>query len=123
MSLKGTLIGESIRVGASIEGVPVTLDKLYRLPAGDQGSDQPLTWLFIAFTASEDQADQLATALSQALEVQFGWYCDFRSDDETFVVFADRIFRYPRGDQSGRSKAEAYARSVGVPEDQLDWPV
>ena len=52
-----------------------------------------------------------------------GWYCDFRNDDETFVVFADRTFRYPRGDNDGRTEAVEYGRSVGVPEAQLDWPV
>jgi len=42
--------------------------------------------------------------------------------DETFVVFADRIFRYRRGDPAGRAAAERHGRSVGVPEAQLDWP-
>jgi hypothetical protein len=37
------------------------------------------------------------------------------------VVFADQIFRYPRGDPEGRAAAAAYARTAGVPEPQLDW--
>jgi hypothetical protein len=45
-----------------------------------------------------------------------------RSEDEAFVVFADRVFRYPRGDTERRAEAEEYGRSVGVPESQLDWP-
>jgi len=48
--------------------------------------------------------------------------CDFRTTDETFVVFSGRIFHYPRGDRLRRSEAEDYGRSVGVPEAQLDWP-
>jgi hypothetical protein len=56
------------------------------------------------------------------LERDGGWYCDFRSDDEVFVVFCDRVFRYPRGDRTARSTVEDYARSMGVPEAQLDWP-
>jgi hypothetical protein len=43
--------------------------------------------------------------------------------DETFVVFSGRIFRYRRGDQTARTAVEAHARSVGVPESELDWPV
>ena len=50
------------------------------------------------------------------------WYCDFRSDTETFVVFADRVFRYPRGGAEGRAQAAGYARTIGVPEAQIDWP-
>jgi hypothetical protein len=38
-------------------------------------------------------------------------------------VFADRTFRYRRGDRVGRGEAIEYGRSVGVPEVQLDWPV
>lgn len=65
---------------------------------------------------------RLASALSDALDPRLGWYCDFRSDEETFVVFSGRIFQYRRGDRSGRFEAEAHARSVGVPETQIDWP-
>jgi hypothetical protein len=51
-----------------------------------------------------------------------GWYTDLHSTEETFVVYAGRVFRYPRGDSAGRAEAEAYGRSHGVPESQLDWP-
>jgi hypothetical protein len=51
-----------------------------------------------------------------------GWYVDFHSPEETFVVFAGRVCRYRRGDERGRAEAEAYARARGVPQAQLDWP-
>jgi hypothetical protein len=63
----------------------------------------------------------LVEALSRSLDPAGGWYCDFRTAEESFVVFAGRIFRYPRGDLKGRAEAEAYGRVVGVPEAQLDW--
>jgi hypothetical protein len=37
-----------------------------------------------------------------------------------FVVFSGRIFRYRMGDGSERAKVADHARSVGVPERQLD---
>jgi len=49
-------------------------------------------------------------------------YCDFRTDDETFVVFSTRVFRYRRGDPAARELAAAHARAVGLPESQIDWP-
>ena len=60
-------------------------------------------------------------ALSSGLQRRGGWYCDFRSVDDTFVVFADAVFRYPRGDPARRAEVEDHARSCGVPEPQLDW--
>jgi len=89
---------------------------------GDVDAGQPLTWTFLDFEAPDEDAPRLAAALSDSLDPILGWYCDFRTTDETFVVFGGRMFRYPRGDRTRRSEAEAYARSVGVPDPQIDWP-
>ena len=122
MTVQGSLIGESLRVGAALEGVPLTVRKVSRADCGDEQAGQPRQWTFIDFEAPDTAADSLAQALSGALDESLGWYCDFRSADETFVVFARRVFRYARGDRVARAAAEDYARSVGVPEPQLDWP-
>jgi hypothetical protein len=122
MSVQGTLIAESLRVGAVVEGVPLTVRKVSRADCGDTQAGQPRTWTFIEFAAPAGHAASLATLLSVALEPTQGWYCDFRTSDETYVVFAGRIFRYARGDRVSRAAAEHHARSVGVPESQLDWP-
>jgi hypothetical protein len=50
-----------------------------------------------------------------------GWYVNFSSASETFVVYHGHVFRYPRGDAAGRAAAQAHGRAVGVPESQLDW--
>jgi hypothetical protein len=118
----GALIGESLRVGASLNAVVLTVDKISRIAAGDEETDQPRLWTFIEFEVPDEKAAALAGALSGILEPEHGWYCDFRTHDQTYVVFAERIFAYPRGDRLGRAEAATYARSVGVPESQLDWP-
>jgi hypothetical protein len=48
---------------------------------------------------------------------------NFESPTESFVIFPDRIFRYPRGDAAGRAEAQAYGRQLAIPEPQLDWTV
>jgi len=122
MVITGVVIAESLQSGARLEGVTLTVRRIARDDAGDTDAGQPLTWTFIECEAPLDEALELAAALSRALDKRIGWYCDFRSPTETFVVFAERVFRYPRGDKGERSKAEAHARSMGVPESQLDWP-
>src|SRR6185503_15964986 len=112
MPLEGALIAESLRIGAVLDDLDLTARKISRADVGDVSAGQPLTWTFIYFEADEDDASTLAEALSQALDPTGGWYCDFRTTDETFVVFGGRAFRYPRGDRVGRSEAEEYARSV-----------
>ena len=121
-TVSGNLIAESLRVGTPLEAVKLSVERISRADVGDVSVGQPRTWTFIEFHADLHDADGLATALSAALDPTLGWYCDFRSEDETFVTFADRVFRYPRGDTEWRAEVEEYARSVGVPESQLDWP-
>jgi hypothetical protein len=114
----GTLIGESLRAGTELEGIALTVTKVCRVRA----EDEPQLWTLIYFDVAAARAAGLARVLSGVLECDGGWYCDFRSDDEVFVVFGDRVFRYRRGDRTARSAVEDYARSMGVPEAQLDWP-
>lgn len=117
--LRGAIVAESIRLGASVEGVPLIVRKPERLDAGV--GEQPREWTLVWFEARDEDGDRLAVALSDALEVKGGWYADFHSDSAVTVVFARRVFRYRRGDASERAKVADYARSVGVPERQLDW--
>jgi hypothetical protein len=116
----GNLIAESLRVGASLH-VSLQVQNISRAEAGDESVGQPRTWTFIAFQTQDTEAESLAQSLEDALDAVGGWYCDFRTEDETFVTFAGRTFRYPRGVTAGRAEAAAYARSVGVPEAQIDW--
>lgn len=114
MTLAGALIAESLRVGSVLEGITLTVTKISRADLGDVDAGQPRTWTFVDFEAADEDAELLANALERVLERVGGWYCDFRNDDATFVVFAGRTFRYPRGEVSGRAAAVEYGRSVGV---------
>ena len=122
MPLSGCLIAESLRVGSVIDGMHLTVTKVSRAELGDVDAGQPRIWTFIEFEVADDDAEQFAHRLEGAIQSHGGWYCDFRSDAETFVVFAARTFRYPRGDNAERALVADYARSVGVPAAQLDWP-
>jgi hypothetical protein len=122
MTASGTLIAESLLKNSPLEGVTLHVRKISRCDVGDPSAGQPHTWTFIEFEVDDQAVTDLVTALSGSLDPAGGWYCDFRTAEETFVVFAGRAFRYPRGDSTGRAEAETYGRSVGVPEPQLDWP-
>jgi hypothetical protein len=111
-----------LRVGAVLDDVALTTTKISRVDLGDIDAGQPETWTLIEFKAHDEDANRLADSLERSLRPTGGWYCDFRSDAETIVVFAGRTIRYPRSDPSGRAAAVDYGRSVGVPEAQLDWP-
>jgi hypothetical protein len=122
----GTLIGESLAVGATLAGLDVTLRGIERveatnISAGQRAAGIPSRWTLLRFDVADARAPGFAEALAGVLD-EPGWYADLHTVDESFVVFAGRVFRYPMGDQEGRAAAEAHAREHGVPEAQIDWP-
>ncbi|MBA2947450.1 hypothetical protein [Streptomyces himalayensis] len=119
--LGGVLIAESLRVGSELNGFPLQVTRVRRIGVGSATAGQPGEWTLLDFQAPEADAERLAAALAGCLEPTGGWYVNYNTTAEAFVVFADRVFRYPRGDAAARSEVQAYARSVGVPEEQLDW--
>lgn len=123
MGLEGSLIGDSLRTDAELRPDGWRITRIWRIDQSDSaGPGQPTEWTVIDFEADDDQADDLAEALSSNLKREGGWYADFRVGDDHVVVFAGKVFRYGRGDAAGREEAMRYGESVGVPRHQLDWP-
>ena len=120
--IEGTLIAESLRIGTDLQGLQLTVRKISRYRVQGSTPDQPGIWTVLEFEADEAGAGALAEAFADALD-QPGWYVDFRSPTDTFVVFPDQIFRYRRGDEAGRADAQAHGRQLAIPEPQLDWPI
>ena len=120
--LRGALLAESLRVDAPFELAGLTLVRVLRQDVSQSATpDQPPMWTLLEFEAEDHVAGQLADALAGALMAEGGWYANFTVGEEHVVVFAERIFRYQRGDGSARAEVEAYARQVGVPAHQMDW--
>jgi len=118
--IEGVLIAESLKVGAELSGVPLTMDSVLRVAATDATEDQPKAWTLINFQADQVEAAQLAERFAAILDAP-GWYVDFHTDSDVYVVFPGKVFHYSRGDRVGREQATRYARTVGVPDSQLDW--
>jgi len=49
------------------------------------------------------------------------WYTDFTNGDEKIVVYKDKMFEYKIGDKVEHAKAVEHGRSIGIPEEQLDF--
>jgi len=120
--LKGTLLAESLRVGAEVYVAGLRLTRVSRRDvSGSVSPTQPSMWAFLDFEGEDGVAESLAGALAQALLADGGWYANFTVGDECVVVYAGRVFQYRRGDQAKRAEAVEYGKAVGVPIQQLDW--
>ena len=122
----GTIIAESIRMGATLDAAPLTVRAIERvaptnIAQGQRDAGIPPEWTLLHFDVADADAGSLAEALAAVLG-DVGWYADFHTEQETFVVFTGRVFRYRTEDADGRAAAEAYAREHGVPDAQIDWP-
>ena len=120
--LEGTLIAESLRVGTTLADLNLTVRKISRYRAGGTTPDQPGIWTALDFESGESDARELAEAFAGVLD-QPGWYVNFQSPAESFVVFPGKIFRYPRGVAAGRAAAQAHGRRLAIPDPQLVWTV
>lgn len=116
----GAIILESLRVGTSLNDIPLVVRRLSRSKVEGTAREQPPIWTILEFDVEDRYTPALADALSDALD-QPGWWADFHNEREIFVVFPGRVFRYARGDRDQRAQAQAFGRSLGVPESQLDW--
>ena len=121
----GTLIAESIRVDATLEVDGCRVREIRRVAAGlspgQRAAGLPDRWTLLAFEVDDADAARFASALAEVLD-EPGWYADLHTDERSFVVFSGRVLAYARDDRAGRAKAEAYARTHGVPDAQIDWP-
>ena len=117
--IRGAILAESLKPGTGFDGRGMRITRCARYEVTGAADYQPPIWTLIEFEAPPSSGDALARELADSL-LGPGWYANWNGDTEATVVFPGKIFRYPRGDKAGREEAEAYGRSVGVPESQLD---
>ncbi len=113
----------SLRVGAELAVRDLTVRRLGREDVSTSASaTQPKVWAFVDFEAPEERAEELAAALAAALLPDDGWYANFEvGEREHVVIFADKVFRYVKGDRNAHREAVAYGLAAGTPKHQIDW--
>jgi hypothetical protein len=118
--IEGTLIAESLRTGTALDGLRLVLREIRRYEVSGAAPYQSKIWTALEFEAGEAEAENLASAFAETLD-EPGWYVNFSTAAETFVIYPGKVFRYQRGDAAGRAEAQAHGRAMAVPEPQLDW--
>jgi hypothetical protein len=115
---RGLLLKESLRDEGILDMVRVTDEAVWDV-AGRVEEWQPGRWTAVSFEGDDTRADELAERMSRAIKPK--WYANLSTETHAYVVFADWVFKYVKGDSEARARAQEYAISVGVPQSQVDW--
>jgi quercetin dioxygenase-like cupin family protein len=105
---KGTIIENSLR--------DATILKELNVARTWQSGD----WTLHDVNVGAEQLSRIAEYLAEG-----PWYVHFwePGKDEVIVVFKDQTFRIKFSDKTTWAEAVAYGRSIGIPEEQLDFPI
>jgi hypothetical protein len=77
-------------------------------------------WTLHTVQIEKGRVQEIASALSNG-----PWYTHFweSGNDEILVVFKDKVITIHSKDTSTWEPAIAYGKSIGIPEEQLDFPM
>ncbi len=118
MKYTGTVIVESLLSDSVLNFVDVkhreTAELIDALP------DQSKEVTIVVFECGDDMAAAVAEEISRHLRPNH-WYADIRQEYDTFVIFPNKIFRFAPKETEKHQKAVDYAKSLGIPESQIDF--
>lgn len=105
--LKGTIIENSL--------ADKSLLKKVKIMATRQDGD----WILHDVLVDEMQVPEIAKAISDG-----PWYIHLwqSGEDEFLILYKDKSFRVRKSDPTSFADAFAYGKSIGIPEEQLDFP-
>jgi hypothetical protein len=118
MRFTGLLLQECLADRSILDRLTVTRVETWEV--GEAGLPGPPIWTATHFEGNVVEAEEIANAISAAMMKSY-WYANIHCPEDEIVIFADKVFRYPRGDAEARRAPEDYARAIGVPDHQIDW--
>jgi hypothetical protein len=77
-SVSGVLIGESLRLDASLRGVTLRVSAITRFLAPQEDPQGPPWWTFIEFEADAGDSGTLSERLAACLDDASPWYASYK---------------------------------------------
>lgn len=118
MKYVGTIIVESLISDSVLNFVEIKARETADL--ADPLADQPKQVTIVTFEIGDDMASAVVEEVSKNLKSGH-WYGDVAHEFDKFVVFPNKVFRFTPKEVEKRQKAIDYAKSLGIPESQIDF--
>jgi len=74
-------------------------------------------WHLYTVQVSKEDIDNLSKSVKR------GWYMHFWKDRKVIAIYKDKQFAFDYDDKSTWQEAIDYGLSIGIPEEQLDFPI
>ena len=114
---EGILIKESITDDAVIDLIHV-----HKVELWDAGG-KPKYWTALFFTCDrKDFPEQISKVMVSNPDNGGNWFVDFKSGNEKYVVFKDKILKYQIGNQAEKDSVCSECRKMGILDEQMNWP-
>jgi len=107
---KGTIIQESLIDDRQLNDFEIIGFKV-------TNEDKPEErWHLFTVMAFEENIEKLSSNLKPEK-----WYAHFWSGDDVIAIFPNKTFNFKNSDKSTWKEAVDYGKSLGIPEEQLDF--
>lgn len=114
---EGILIKESITDDAVID-----LLHVHKIELWDTGG-KPKYWTALFFTCDRtDFPEQISKVMASNADNGGNWFVDFKSANEKYIVFKDKILKYQIGNQAEKESVRSECRKMGISDEQMNWP-
>jgi hypothetical protein len=121
MNYRGTIIEESLGDKSVLKNVKILSTKVETVTS-EHNTPWVTQWTVHSVEIPEKKADEIATELSWSFDASHPqWYADFRNDKVHYIIYNGQQFKVAIGDEEGYKDVRDYGRSIGIPDDQLDF--
>jgi len=113
---KGIIIAEGLEEPSVINEFDVYKARISKQDEFIDGQGNRERWHLYWVRATDKQVETLTS------RIRNGWYAHFWKGRKLLVVFRGKKFGLQAKDKSTWKEAVEYGKSVGIPEEQLDFP-
>lgn len=113
---EGTLIKESVTDDHIIDYLNVHKIELWNV------GGTPKYWTVLFFTCDKkDFPEEIAKVMVSNPDKGGNWFVDFKSGNQKYIVFKDKILNYQIGNQTEKDIVCAECRKLGISDREMNW--
>ena len=84
---------------------------------------KPKYWTVLHFSSARtDFPEQISKTMISTPELGGNWFVDFKSGNEKYIVFRNKILKYHIGNSDEKEAVCAECRKMGISDEQMQWP-